>query len=629
MPKPERFSEYVEKIPGKEAAFELGLAYLRLGENENCVCARGGDSCIFPIAGSGIHTKEEGSLGAIQYFTEVLEAYPENVSSRWLLNIAYMTLGKYPAGVPERWRIPASTFASEEPFPRFHDVGPRIGLTGMNLAGGACADDFDGDGRLDLFVSSMDTAGQMRLLRRAEDGSFEDATPQSGLTGIFGALYIDHADMDNDGDLDVVAPRGAWMRAGGRHPKSLLLNDGHGNFTDVTYAAGLGKVYYPSQTVAIADYDNDGDLDLFFGNEIASKEPYPSELFRNNGDGTFTDIAEAAGVRNMAFAKGASWGDYDNDRWPDLYVSNYEGENHLYHNRGDGTFEDVAPKLGLTKPIRSFPCWFWDFDNDGNLDIYASTYWPHVSFTAASFLGKPSPAELACLYKGDGKGGFTDVARAQNLLRIDMPMGSNFGDLDNDGWLDFYLGTGTPAYDGLVPNRLYRNRGGTGFSDVTTAAGMGHLQKGHAVAFVDLDDDGDQEIFEEMGGAFPGDAFGNSLYENPGSGNNWVKLRLTGTRSNRSAIGARIRVDVVAGGVQRSIHRTVSTGGSFGSNPLRQEIGIGKAERVAKVEVYWPTSDTRQTFEDLAAGASYEIVEGDATIRPSEVRPLPFKATAQ
>ena len=151
---------------------------------------------------------------------------------------------------------------------------------------------------------------------------------------------------------------------------------------------------------------------------------------------------------------------------------------------------------------------------------------------------------------------------------------------------------------------------------------MGHLQKGHGVAFADIDDDGDQDIYEQMGGAFPGDAFGNSLYENPGFGNNWVKLRLTGTRSNRSAIGARIQVDVVDGGVQRSIHRTVSTGGSFGSNPLRQEIGIGKAERVERVEVYWPTSDTRQTFENLAAGASYEIVEGDATIRP-------FKATAQ
>ena len=406
VPKPERFADYVEKIPGKEAAYELGLAYLRLGENENCVCDRGGDSCIFPIAGSGVHEHEEGSLGAIRMFTEVLDAYPENLTCRWLLNIAYMTLGKYPKEVPERWRIPPAVFASDEPFPRFHDIAPQLGLARVNLAGGACLDDFDGDGRLDIFISSMDTGTQMRFWRRAEDGSFEDRSEAVGLSGIYGSLNIDHADFDNDGDLDVVAPRGAWMRKAGRHPKSILRNDGQGNFTDVTYAAGLGKVYYPSQTVALADYDNDGDLDIFFGNEIEDpvKGAYPCELFRNNGDGTFTDVAAEAGVQNFRYTKGASWGDYDNDRWPDLYVSNFDGENRLYHNRGDGTFEDVAKQVGVTKPIRSFPCWFWDFDNDGNLDIFASTYWPHVSFTAASFLGQAEPGRAGRALQGRREG---------------------------------------------------------------------------------------------------------------------------------------------------------------------------------------------------------------------------------
>src|SRR5688572_15454321 len=150
VPKPERFAEYVERIPGKEAAYELGLAYLRLGENDNCVCERGGDSCIFPIAGSGVHEHEEGSRGAIKYFTEVLEAYPENLTCRWLLNVAYMTLGEWPAEVPEPWRIMPATFAPEDrEFPRFHDIAPSLGLAQMNLAGGICADDFDGDGRLD------------------------------------------------------------------------------------------------------------------------------------------------------------------------------------------------------------------------------------------------------------------------------------------------------------------------------------------------------------------------------------------------------------------------------------------------------------------------------------------------
>ena len=127
-------------------------------------------------------------------------------------------------------------------------------------------------------------------------------------------------------------------------------------------------------------------------------------------------------------------------------------------------------------------------------------------------------------------------------------MGANFGDLDNDGWLDFYLGTGYPDYEGLIPNVMYRNRGGTGFADVTTAGGFGHLQKGHGVSFADLDNDGDQDVFEQMGGAYPGDGFADVLFENPGFGNHWIAVKLVGARSNRSAIGARIRVEIVERG---------------------------------------------------------------------------------
>jgi hypothetical protein len=169
-------------------------------------------------------------------------------------------------------------------------------------------------------------------------------------------------------------------------------------------------------------------------------------------------------------------------------------------------------------------------------------------------------------------------------------MGSNFGDLDNDGWLDFYLSTGYPLYDGLVPNVMYRNRQGTGFADVTTAGGFGHLQKGHAVVFADLDNDGDQDVFNNMGGAYPGDTAPDVLYENPGFPNHWIKIRLVGTRSNRSALGARLRLDVIEDGRPRSIHREVETGTSCGSHPLRREIGVGQARRIKTLEVYWPAA---------------------------------------
>src|SRR5690606_22178351 len=246
-------------------------------------------------------------------------------------------------------------------------------------------------------------------------------------------------------------------------------------------------------------FDNDGDVDLYIGNESSSSVLAPSQLFRNNGDETFTDIAEEAGVTNNRFAKAVVAGDYDQAGLTDIYVSNLDDDNRLYRNNGDGTFTDVASELNVTGPRQSFPAWFWDYDNDGVLDLYVSAYWISSGHLALQAAGVPASAvEFQRLYRGNGTGGFEDVSAAVGLHELNAPMGANFGDLDNDGYLDFYLGTGRPDYWELMPNVMYRNRRGTGFSDVTTSGGFGHLQKGHGIAFADLDRDGDQDIFSQM-----------------------------------------------------------------------------------------------------------------------------------
>jgi hypothetical protein len=606
--------------------FYLGVGYMRLAETENCCASPSPDSCILPFRGAGLHARTEGATQAVRCFQKVVDATRDDDywhhAALWLLNLATMALGEWPEALAEPHRLPPDRLLPdpESPFPRFLNVAGELGLDTFSLSGGVVADDFDGDGDLDLMVSSWDTAGQLRLWRQAEDGRFEDRTGAAGLTGLCGGLNLVQADYDNDGDLDVLVLRGAWLHEKGRHPNSLLRNEGGGSFVDVTFAAGLGEVHHPTQTAGWADYDLDGDLDLYIGNETSDRIRAPGQLFRNEGDGTFVDVAAAAGVENLRYAKAVSWGDFDGDRWPDLYVSNLGAPNRLYRNRGDGTFVDRAAALGVAEPIASFPAWFLDFDDDGVLDLFVSSYDTGVGHLAAWHLGKPAGCGFPRLYRGDGRGGFVDVAGAMGLHQPSMPMGANFGDLDGDGWLDLYLGTGDTSYFSLMPNLMFVNRGGRGFVDVTLEGGFGLLQKGHGIAFADLDDDGDLDVFEQMGGAYRGDGFRDALFENPGFGHRWLVVELVGTRANRSAIGARIRVDLVEDGAARSIHRHVNSGGSFGANPLRQTIPLGRASRIEGLEILWPGLGDPQRVDGVGLDRSIRIVEGEPGFTPRPLR---------
>ncbi len=623
------------RIEGDAAAavavsFHLGVAWMRRAETENCCAGPTPESCILPLQGTGLHTRKEGATNAAFFFAEVLRNTPPDDywhhAARWLSSIAHMALGTYPDGVPAQDRLPERAFGSEQDFPRLRDVARLVGLDTWGHAGAAVIDDFDGDERLDVIVSDWHPEGALRYFRNRGDGTFEERSEAAGFAGITGGLNAVQADYDGDGDLDLLVLRGAWCFESGCVPNSLLSNDGKGTFTDVTYAAGIAEPFLPTQTAAFADYDLDGDLDLYVGNENCDRVRAPCQLFCNDGAGRFTDVARAAGVTNDHYAKGVVWGDVDGDRHPDLHVSNRDGANRLYRNRRDGTFEDVAERAGVTKPLASFPTWFFDYDNDGALDLFVAEYDTGIGHIDAHLSGGALPFEPMRLYRGDGEGGFRDVGEQLGLTYPAMPMGCNFGDVDGDGWLDFYLGTGDPEYHSLMPNLLYRNQRGERFVDVTMASGTGHLQKGHGVAFADLDHDGDQDLFATMGGAYPGDAFHNVLFENPGFGNRWLALRLVGVRENRCAIGARIRVDFLENGVARSVFRHVTSGGSFGSNPLRQTIGLGKAEKIVAVEVSWPRSGAVQRFVEVPMDTLLRIVEGEAAPQRIDLAATPFRA---
>ena len=615
------------------------LCYMRMGELDNCVGNHNSESCMFPIQGKGVHTLQRGSRGAVAVLTELLGKYPGDLRARWLLNIAYMTLGEYPAKVPPEWLLDPKLFASEHDIGHFPDIAGSVGLDLDGLAGGLVLEDFDNDGFLDLMVSSWGLNGQLRLFRNNGDGTFTERTEEAGLTGLTGGLNMIHCDYNNDGFVDVLVLRGAWLGTEGHYPCSLLRNNGDGTFTDVTEEAGLLR-FRPTQAAVWFDYNNDGWLDLFIANESKDPagDPNPCELFRNNGDGTFTECAAEHGVSAVGFFKAVVSADYNRDGRPDLFLSRLDGEKILFRNDGPAgadtsarapwRFTNVAGDAGVTEPPSTFTCWFFDYDNDGWDDILICGYAiADVGDIAADYLGLPYSGQRAKLYRNNRDGTFTDASRECGVDKMLLTMGANFGDLDNDGWLDFYVGTGNPDLSVLIPNRMFRNDGGRRFQDVTTSGGFGQLQKGHAIAFGDINNSGTQDIYSVVGGAVESDHAHNQLFRNPGHGNNWIKLRLEGVKTNRSAIGARVKVVVAGEGGEREIHRTVGSGGSFGSATLRQEIGVGRAASVKGVEVFWPVTGATQVFTGLEVNHCYHLREGEPAASPFELRSFAWPGT--
>ena len=611
----------------------LAVAYLRAGEQDNCVQMHQPQSCLLPIRGGGVHAAAEGSRLAFREYGDILRENPGDLTARWLLNVAAMTLGEHPQSVPPPLLIPDSVFDSEGPMPRFEEAAGARGIQAPGLAGGSVMEDFDGDGDVDILAASygLDPGrDQLRYFRNEGGGRFSDRTAEAGLLGLVGGSNLVQADYDNDGDVDVLVLRGAGVQGDlGLQPPSLLRNDGHGRFVDRTEAARL-LFLHPSQGAAWGDYDNDGWLDLFVGlqsSQVPSFEiplyraftPTPlraSRLFHNNRNGTFTDVARQAGLDVVAYVKGAAWGDVDNDGRLDLAITQGYGPTMLFHNRGPdarGRWRFTADE-GL-EPRRSQAAWFWDYDNDGWQDLFvtgsptAGAAWA-AGQVAAAYLGQPVTTERARLFHNEN-GHLVDVTAEARLDRILFGIGGNFGDLDNDGWVDIYVTTGAADYRALMPNRMFRNAGGRTFQDVTTAAGVGHLQKGAAVSMGDVDGDGDLDVYAVVGGEYPGDGFLDALFLNPGNANHWVTLRLVGVRSNRSAIGARIALRVATPAGPREIHRVVGSGGSFGASTLQQEIGLGQATAIEGLSIRWPSGLTEQ-IRDVPLDSVLAIREGAA-----------------
>ncbi len=542
---------------------------------------------------------------AIRAGVQAMETNPADDRPRSIMFHAANKLGGYPAWVPQQFRMEVKAgFA--RPTVQFEDIAARIGIDKTSGGRGTAVFDYNNDGLLDLAITSA--FGGATLFRNNGDGTFTDVTVDTGLDTATNTFGIAAGDYNNDGFTDLYITRAGFYAGEGM----LFRNNGDGTFTDVTVEAGLEKVWGPAFSASWVDYDNDGLLDLFVANNLGSlfERKTPNRLFHNNGDGTFTEVTEQAGLKTLWPTISGTWGDYDNDGRMDLFLSNGIGRSQLYHNNGDGTFTDVSERAGVNAMGFGSPAFWWDYDNDGWMDIGQFIWSDHDNVIYTMRNGEaPAGGQYMRVYHNNRDGTFTMMSKELGLNQCWGTMSGSFGDFNNDGNLDLALGNGSPKLDRLDPLIVFESDGEK-FRNTSFAAGLPFTGKSHGVNIADLFGDGRLSIIVGAGGAYPGDLLTTSVYCPKTLPGNYLNVRLVGVKSNRSAIGARITVE--AGGKMQ--YREVSGGSNFGCMPFEQHFGLAEIPVIGAVEVRWP-SGLLQRFEGLPINKTVEFVEGESAWR--------------
>ncbi len=548
-------------------------------------------------------------LDAARRFYEAIQ-WRANSIDQWLLRVTLDQIPN-PPELPKNVLFPVAEPEIDRrhaPLLAFEDIAQKVGLKRFNGNGTVAFGDIDNDGDLDIIVSG---SGTFITVYRNDGGKFTDITEECGLAKVPSGYSLNLVDYDNDGWLDLYISLNGWS---GPMPNRLFHND-HGKFTDVSKKSGLDDP--GSGFVSLwADLDNDGYVDCVIANGVLKDGSVP-QIYRNNRDGTFTNVTRRAGLNEPASwgAIGIALGDYDKDGRVDIFVNGLnEGPNRLYHNDGNWHFTEVARKAGVQQPPHNgFVALFFDYNNDGWPDLFTSSLAPWDTVVEGMKQGY-APANSRSvhpdcnhLFRNNGNGTFTDVTLGAKLFYPTGTMGAGVADLDNDGYLDLYIGTGDPQLSRLEPNRFFHNNGDGTFSDLTRFLGLARPgNKGHGVAFADIDNDGDLDIFAQLGGHYPGDHTYNAFYRNlKGNQNNWLEVDLKATKSNRCAIGAQLTLR--AGDLL--VYREVKGSEGFGAtSPYRQHFGVGQRTTIDSLEVRWP-SGIRTRREKVAVNQVLTVPE--------------------
>ena len=578
---------------GRHLRFFRALTLFRIDERKCCYDDFRSNSCILPVVEKDYLFTTGNIKEANEIWGKLLREQPWDYRTKWMFNLSSHLIGNETErklrGVFPHKIGDATTPGDIET----SNVSGRMNLHCEGLAGGVIVEDFDQNGLQDVFRTSWYFNHNCQLLLQAEPGRFSEQTGQFMLDGEVGGLNCVSTDYNNDGYVDILILRGGWLDGLGLLPNSLLKNVNGKHFENVSFETGLTSAY-PSHSAVWADFNNDGWLDLVIGNESRNGE-FPCEFYLNQGGAVFKEHSAASGFNVNAYVKGLSATDYDNDGDVDVFVSVFGGNNRLIKNllaeTGVLKFTDVTQAADVTGPRDSFSCMFFDYNNDGHEDLFVGGYGSSsVSEACRAYLGLTPKTGTSVLYRNLGNGTFQDVTGGMGLNNILNVMGLNHGDLNADGYEDIYIGTGSPSFSNLIPNRLFINDGGTNFVEKTYESRTGSLQKGHGISFADLDNDGDLEIYAALGGWYTGDNFKDFIFSTNRKFKG-LKLRLKGNASNVLGIG--VKVEAVFD--DRKIFRQLFNSSSFGNNPLSVYLGQSHPSQLKSVTVYWPSGGITQT----------------------------------
>lgn len=586
-----------------QATLRLGRFTTALERSEALVQAYPDQSSAHLLAGTAaLWADDDRAVPWLERAVDLaLDRPTQRLESLWLLKVAYDRRGGYPPTLAARYRFHTYTPPATATDLHFSDIAHEVGVDKKDRGRGNCWLDFDLDGDLDLFSVGIHIT---HALYRNDGGRFADVTRAQGLDDPRGGWAASAADFDNDGDDDLFTSRDCWE---GPAPNSLYRND-LGTFTDIAEQAGLADSA-DSFTAAWLDFDLDGYLDLYVANGISGSGK-ENTLLHNQKNATFLNVAAEAAVNDSSKTIGTAAGDYDGDGFIDLYAANIGELNRLYRNDGDGTFTDLAESAGVLFPVEgSYVAFFFDLDNDGQLDLFVSTMSAFPDVLNSLVTGEAIEPNRPFLYRNMGDGTFTDITVPAGLARSFGSMAAGVGDVDNDGFADLYLANGGPQLSRLEPNVLFRNMGDGTFRDITATSGTGSLGKGHGSTFADFDQDGDLDLYAGLGGHYDADAWPNILYRNDGPKHHYIEVELVGTRSNRNGLGTR----VTAYAEGRAIHAVRQSGFGFGTNnsPFLH-LGLGSATHIDSLHLYW-VSGAQQRFIDVPIDCSIRIVEPSET----------------